>query len=99
PTHLMHLAVAAGCESVGSACNSGRWIRPVPFARYSAQELATASESLFVGTFGDVDRRTADNGLRRRWRRNKIKRNAASYRGGSAFWTSVDRHQAAVWKC
>jgi hypothetical protein len=32
--------------------------RPIRFALYSAQELAPASESLLVGTFGDVNRRT-----------------------------------------
>jgi hypothetical protein len=37
---------------------------PVRFALYSAQELAAASESLLVDTFGDVDRRTPGDGLR-----------------------------------
>src|SRR6516225_1605023 len=74
-------------------------IGPVRFARYSAQELATASDSLLVGLFGDLDRRTTGSGLRRRWRRNKIRKNVTGYRGSSALWTSVRRHPAGVWKC
>ena len=47
--------------SIGNA--SFTWFdRAVRFARYSARELATASHSLLVRTFGDLDRRTTGNG-------------------------------------
>jgi hypothetical protein len=39
-------------------------IQSVLFARYSAQELAAASESLLFGTVGDIDRRIRAIGLR-----------------------------------
>jgi len=74
-------------------------MQPVRFARYSALELAIPSDGPLVSTFGDVDRRINGNGLRRRWRQNKIGRKAASYRWGSALGTSARRGRAAVWKC
>jgi len=43
-----------------------RLIGSVRFARYSAQELATASDSLLVGTLGDLDGRVEGNGPCRR---------------------------------
>ena len=43
----------------------------VRFARYSAQELAAASESLLFGTVGDTDQRIQGNWATRRWCRNK----------------------------
>jgi hypothetical protein len=46
-------------------------IRSVRFARYSAQELTAASESLLFGTVGDIDQRIPGNWATRRWRRNK----------------------------
>jgi len=39
-------------------------LRSVRFARYSAQELAAASESLLFGTVGDIDYGSRANGLR-----------------------------------
>jgi len=35
----------------------------------------------------------------RRWRRNNISRNAASYHGSRALSPSARRHQVALWKC
>jgi len=78
---------------------SRRLIGSVRFARYSAQELATASPSLSVGTLGGLDGRTEGNGPHRRWRQNGIRRNAASFGGDITLWTSVRRHGAAVWQC
>src|SRR6266851_179891 len=43
--------------------------RSVRFARYSAQELAAASESLSFGTVDDIDHASRANGRRVRWRR------------------------------
>ncbi len=39
-------------------------LRSLRFARYSAQELAAASESLLFGTVGDIDHGSRANGLR-----------------------------------
>jgi hypothetical protein len=67
--------------------------RSVRFALYSAPELAAASESLLVGTVGDIDRRIPGNWATRRWHRNKISRNLVSYDKGSAFLISPRRRQ------
>src|SRR6266851_3477557 len=63
--------------------------RSVRFARYSAQELAAASESLLFGTVGDIDQRIPGNWATRRWRRSKSAGTSLTTKKG----VSLRRHQ------
>jgi hypothetical protein len=58
-------------------------LRSVRFARYSAQELAAASESLLFGTVGDIDHGSRANGPRAGGV-EQVSRNFVSYHKSSA---------------
>jgi hypothetical protein len=72
------------------ACQERFW--SVRFARYSAQELAAASESLLFRTVGDIDQRIPGNWATR-MASKQVSRNLVSYHKSSPFLVGPRRHQ------
>src|ERR1700733_928736 len=60
--------------------------RSVRFARYSAQEVAAASESLLFGTLGDIDQRIPGIWATRRWHRSKSAGTSSATKKAAPSW-------------
>jgi hypothetical protein len=65
----------------------------VLFARYSAQELAAASESLLFGIVGDIDQRISGQLDYAQMASKQVSRNLVSYQKSSAFLVGRRRHE------
>src|SRR6266699_2328590 len=96
---FVHRKVPNGAKRAGGRQATSLPIRSVRFARYSAQELAAASESLLFGTVGDIDQRIPGNWATRRWRRNKSAGTSSATTKAAPSWQAGVDTKVAPWKC